>query len=133
MEPTVGWDEECRRPLSHRLLHIAGVYIGVITGFLISLPLVAFLPGGGNQNTVLGQALGEPFWFPEILARVSHWVDFATNGYGVGSLSWRGLFPVFFLRGMSGLGNNRWQRTIRLGTRTLERTAAEVSAYTNLR
>jgi hypothetical protein len=70
MKPTGESVDEHERPLAHRLLHIAGVYLSVLAGFVISLFLVAVLPGGGSHDRFFGQVVSEPFWVPEIVAGI---------------------------------------------------------------
>jgi hypothetical protein len=70
MDPTGESVDEHERPLAHRLLHIAGVYLSVLAGFVISLLLVVVLPGGGSHDRFFGQVISEPFWVPEIIAGI---------------------------------------------------------------
>jgi hypothetical protein len=78
------------------LFHLLAIYPAFLVGVLVSLPIVAILPVIGQQASVSGRLLEEPFWVPEIVAGFcAGWFFYKRLPSKIALLAW--IAPAVFL------------------------------------
>jgi hypothetical protein len=103
------------RMFTPTLFHLLAIYPAFLVGVLVSLPIVAILPATGQQVSVSGRLLEEPFWVPEIAAGFcAGWFFYKRLPSKIALMAW--IAPAVFL----GWSAWSWHQTASMYDHTWE-------------